>query len=181
MKKTVKRVAAVMMAFLICISMTACVEKQSYAEFDEGTQHVVFKDLEIDIPSAWVMDEEESTDNSVWYHKNVRSVTQSMFYMSSGQTKEDFDAANEEDKFFDQYLIELGRSEGVTHMSEPKASEFAGNQMRYVTYDQDISHHDYKVQTYLILKGKTYYNITFGTFVDNEDDFAKSFETLEMK
>ena len=78
-----------MMAFLICISMTACMEKQSYAEFDEGTQHVVFKDLEIDIPSAWVMDEEESTDNSVWYHKNVRSVTQSMFYMSSGQTKED--------------------------------------------------------------------------------------------
>lgn len=181
MKKTVKRCAAAVMAVLVCIGMTACVEKQSYAEFEQGTQNVVLGDLNIDIPSAWEKDAENSNENSVWYHKNVGGVTQSMFYMSTGQTKEDFDAANEEDKFFDQYLEELSRSEGVTHMSEPEASEFAGNQMRYVTYDQDISHNDYKVQTYLILKGKTYYNITFGTFVDNADDFEKSFESLEMK
>ena len=181
MKKTLKRVTAVMMVFLVCIGITACVEKQSYAEFEQGTQHVSFGELVIDIPSAWELDEDDSTDNSIWYRKNVRSVTQSMFYMSTGQTKEDFDAVDEEDKFFDQYIIELSRSEGVTNMSEPEVGEFEGNEMRYVTYDQDISNHDYKVQTYLILKGKTYYNITFGTFVDNEDDFSKSFKTLVMK
>ena len=39
-------------------------------------------------------------------------------------------------------------------MSEAKASEFAGNQMRYVTYDQDISTMTIRYRLILYLKAK---------------------------
>ncbi len=180
---SVKKMLIALLILVLCFAVSSCGKKQQYSDFKEGTTTVEFGDITINIPTAWEKDEENSNDSGVWYHKNQNKVTQSMFYISTGKTKKDFDSTDSENEFFDKYISELSRTEGVDArgMSEPKEMTLDGYKTRYLEYEQDIDHKTYQVKTYLVLKGMTYYNISFGTFVDNQEDFEQAFATLKIK
>lgn len=183
MKRRFKRISMMLMALAVCVSMSSCMEKQQYADFEDGTQDIVFQDVSMTIPKAWNIDEKASQDNGVWYLKENNRATQSMLFITTGTTKEDFDSSGEEKKFFDKYIKELEASDGVkaSSMTEPKEITIDGCKTRYIEYQQEIDHSIHDVKTYLVLKGKKYYNISFATYVDNAEDFEQSIKTIKIK